>query len=145
VMYCIERRCRHFCNLPLAISLSLPFKALYLSTCTGTRASMSVSREEGSMTSPMMHVPLCPDQAFLVGCSGGCTLCPCSAISGHHDGDLVSLTRRVYRKFTGYFAHDHCCWRTAFPLRWNSCLTSRLSRAWKPQRSGGWKASAAGG
>src|SRR6266851_7257214 len=84
---------------------------------------MSLSREEGSMTSPVIHVPLCPDHAFLVGCSGSCTLCPCSAISGHHDGDLVSLTRRVYRKFKRYFANDHCCWRTSFPLRWNSCLT----------------------
>src|SRR6266851_8518277 len=89
---------------------------------------MSLSREEGSMTSPVIHVPLCPDHAFLVGCSGSCTLCPCSAISGHHDGDLVSLTRRVYRKFKRYFANDHCCWRTSFPLRWNSCLTRPRSR-----------------
>lgn len=29
----------------------------------------------------------------------------------------------MHRKFKRYFANDCCCWRTSFPLRWNSCRT----------------------
>src|SRR5206468_11070053 len=29
----------------------------------------------------------------------------------------------AHRKFKRHFANDQCCWRTSFPLRWNSCLT----------------------
>jgi hypothetical protein len=39
---------------------------------SGKCASMSVSRAEGSITSSVMHVPLGPEHAFLVGGSGSC-------------------------------------------------------------------------
>ena len=29
----------------------------------------------------------------------------------------------TYGKFKRHFTNDHCCWRTSFPLQWNSCLT----------------------
>src|SRR6266851_1854634 len=60
-------------------------------------------------------------------------------------GPLVSAGEPLaaYRKFKRYLANDHCCWRTSFLLRWNACLTLALSRCRKPQRSGGWRQSAA--
>jgi hypothetical protein len=31
--------------------------------------------------------------------------------------------------------NEHCCWRTSFPLRRNSCLTPGVRRGWKLKRS----------
>src|SRR5262245_43072137 len=31
---------------------------------------------------------------------------------------------KAYRQCKRSVAHDHCCWRTSFPLQWNSCRTT---------------------
>ena len=56
----------------------------------------------------------------------------------------LSFSQRIARKCKRYFANDHCCWRTSFPLRWNLSLTLALTCCRKPeQRVGFWQSGAA--
>ncbi|MGH8065234.1 MAG: hypothetical protein ACRERE_08340 [Candidatus Entotheonellia bacterium] len=64
---------------------------------------------------------------------------PCRTAGDWYYAEVQEL---VYRKFKRYFANDHCCRRTSFPLRWNSCRTLAVSRARKLKRSVSCRASA---
>src|SRR4030042_594678 len=46
------------------------------------------------LVQPLINLPFCPDNTIIVGFSGSFARCPLSAISGHHYGSLICLTRQ---------------------------------------------------
>jgi len=72
----------------------------------------------------MMLLLRCPQKACVVAWAGNVVPSPYSAISGYHDGDLVSLTRCEVNAQNASMKSAHCSLSRAFQAHGHTPLTA---------------------